>query len=301
MELNHDWRGYRTLFQSRARPGAKPPLSDSVLGAGPIRMVVEGNVILAVGSGEGEDFFEWTGQTVESFITAFPHRDLLLIDRKEADAKLAGSLGLSHSHDQALFLREQTVVQYVACQSQGKAPSKLSLSHSRATAKGNARSALPMPASSEHFLLSGLQSWWAKVLPSAYGFFIRLEPAVSGSPNLPMTPSEGSEVFVLVRRGRLELFHSPDLSGLGGGRARQPAVVVKYLSEKHGVPVQGLIVSASDWNEWSGIGLAASGRPGDYREAWRRLSMAIQANEAQLVPFRWQVMTLAATRAFLGF
>jgi hypothetical protein len=47
-------------------------------------------------------------------------------------------------------------------------------------------------------------------------------------------------------------------------------------------------VPEADWNEW-----AAHPHP------WRRAAVAIRANRAKLVPFRWGLVLLMASRAFL--
>jgi hypothetical protein len=248
MELNHDWRGFIAIFQPRRRQIVKTLGGAST--RGPIYVITDGATVLAAQSAEGEDFSSFCGQWIEHFTTAQAGRELAVMDRRHADSKLTECLGLSNNYEQSEFLRA----------SQG------------------------LPATQSHFLLSGLQSWWAKVLPSSYGFFIRLDGRVEGG--------GGRELFVLVRRGKLALFHAPDLSSLSLDRLRDMVAVVKYLSEKHAVPVQGLSVSAADWAEWSELRAESSVNP------WKKLAFALQSNDAQLVPFRWQVMTLVATRAF---
>ena len=130
---------------------------------------------------------------------------------------------------------------------------------------------------SHHFLLEALEGWWGNVLPSAYGILLRLEG---------QTPRD---LFVLFRKGKIELFHEPDLTSLGMGRDRNLAEAVRFLSEKHLVPVQGVGVAASEWEEW-----AFSTQP------WRSVAQAIRSNQLKLVPFRWNVATLVGTRGILG-
>ena len=131
-----------------------------------------------------------------------------------------------------------------------------------------------------HFLLEALRGWWEKVLPSTYGIFIRAEGQGGKS---------DQDLFILVRRGALDAFHEPDLHSMGPERRRQPGDVVKYLSEKHLVPVQGLFVPAAMWEEWS-----------QDPNPWRQIALAIRANKAKLMPFRWTVVTLLGMRGFLG-
>ena len=131
--------------------------------------------------------------------------------------------------------------------------------------------------SAQHFLLEALEGWWGNVLPSSYGVLLRLEG---------QTPRD---LFVLFRKGKIDLFHEPDLSSLGMGRDRNLTEVVRFLSERHLVPVQGVGVAASEWDEWS-----FSTQP------WRAVAQAIRSNRLKLVPFRWNVATLVGTRGFLG-
>jgi hypothetical protein len=217
-------------------------------------LVTDRQIVLAAQSAEGEDFSSGCGLSIAEFAASHysKGRELIFIDRKLADSKLIESLTLSNCHEQAEYLR--------------------------------GAQAQRIPSAPIHFALAGLQTWWAKVLPSSYGFFIRLEnPAGEvGAAN--------RELFVLIRRGKLALFHVPDLSSLGAERSRDMALSVKYLAEKHAVPVQGFLASSADWLQWSESG----------SNAWKKIALAIQSNDAQLVPFRWQIMTLVATRAIFG-
>jgi hypothetical protein len=64
---------------------------------------------------------------------------------------------------------------------------------------------------------------------------------------------------------------------------------VKYLSEKHLVPVQGFFMPAQQWALWS-----------ENPHPWKEIAASLKANEAKLVPFRFSLVTLIASRAFLG-
>jgi hypothetical protein len=63
---------------------------------------------------------------------------------------------------------------------------------------------------------------------------------------------------------------------------------VRYLSEKYLVPVQGIFVPDAEWAAW-----ASNPHP------WRVAAASIRANRAKLVPFRWGLVVLMASRAFL--
>lgn len=255
MELNHDWRGFQSIFQPRRK--STPGVAADSQGAGSmLYLIVDGTRVVAACGAEGEDASSWIGQNVTQVAAQFPHRELVLFTRKEVDQWMSGCVALPHFYEQTEYLRARSVPEAISAQG---------------------RVTKVRPIARRHFLLEAVQGWWSKVLPSAYGVFIRLE----GS----------QEIFILVRRGRLELFHSPDLSVLSSEKLKQPGSVVKYLSEKHMVPVQGLFVAAEDWADWSD--------PAQEGEAWRQLAFAVKDNRAKLVPFRWQVAALGAAKAFL--
>lgn len=130
-----------------------------------------------------------------------------------------------------------------------------------------------------HFLLKALEGWWSKVLPSSFGIYLCLEG------------QSCQDLVMIVRRGRFAGFHEPDLAFFGAklDRKKMGADVVKFLSEKYLIPIQGVFVGASEWADWS-----------SKADPWRGVSTALRANRMRLVPFRWSLATLLATRAYLG-
>lgn len=127
-----------------------------------------------------------------------------------------------------------------------------------------------------HFLLDGLVGWWERVLPKTYGIFIRTEG------------KRTQDFFMLLRKGRVEIFHEPDLSFLDSDRRKNPDDVVKYLSKKNLVKVQGLVVSHEEWVEWA-----------QERNPWKKMASSIGAKRTQLIPHRLSVMILINSRAWI--
>ena len=127
-----------------------------------------------------------------------------------------------------------------------------------------------------HFVLDSLRGWWSKILPSAYGIYIRLD----GQP--------GEDIFIFVRQGRLESYGRPDLSSLSSERCRDTESIIKYLAEKHMAPVQGFFLNAQEWSTW-----------GTASQPWRKIALSIRSERVRLVPFRWGVVGLIAGRGFL--
>jgi hypothetical protein len=257
MEMNYDWRGFQSVFSPRIKalpaPAAQP--------TGPIYVVHDGESVLCA-SARGESVGDWVGMSFADFRTEFSHREIVSFEREQVDTWVNSSLGLPHYYDQAEYLLKNSEPLLIA---KGQAK-KISRS------KTGPISFSP----SKHFLLEAIHGWWAKVLPSSYGIFLRLEG------------ERPQEFLVIVRRGRIDGFCEPDLASIGAERRKQPADVVKYLSEKYLVPVQGLFVPESEWISWT-----SGAHP------WRMAAASIRANRAKLVPFRWGLVLLMASRAFL--
>lgn len=275
MELTYDWHGFQAIFHPYRRKDTRQP--ESPLSPPPIFVVMDGEIVLAANIGD-EDPSPWLGQSLQKLITELPGRELVIFDRREVDSWNQGALALPHFYDQSEYLRETAEPRVISAKGVARQLKKGALSE----------------LTQQHFLLEAIHTWWKKVMPSSYGVYIRLEPAR----NRELTPAQRSqlapskEIFVLVRRGRIELFHSPDLSAMGPERQRQPEAVVRYLMEKHLVRVQGLVAIEEEWAEWSD--------PECGRGAWRKMALAIRARRARLVPFRWQVLGLVASRGILG-
>lgn len=260
MELTYDWRCFQSMFYPKRRaPGVRAQECST-----PVYLVVDEGKIMAA-YGEGDDFSSWIGSSYQDMAAEVTHRELILFDRKNVDQWLSQSLTLPHFYDQVEYLREQANPQTVKRSRFKFGPRALVL-----------KEALEVPVN-RHFVLDAIRSWWGKVLPSSYGIFFRLEG-----------DHQQQNLMIIIRRGRVDSFIEPDFHSMGKDRSKIPADVVKYLSEKYLVPVQGVFMAADQWQEWS-----------DSEHPWRSVAMAIKANEAKLVPFRWGVVSLIATRAFL--
>jgi hypothetical protein len=271
MELSYDWQSLQAMFY----PGRRSSLAVS--GGeltGPAYLVTEGETVVAAFA-EGEDLSDWIGAAYADMAAEMHHRELLLFERSQLDSWLEEAMALPHLHEQVELMRKQAAAHAVSTRAKTRGSGKggkkgeLSRKHGHVT--------LGHP----HFLLEAMQGWWGKVLPSAYGVFIRLEGPSSGGVE--------RDLFVVIRRGRIDSFFEPDLSSIGKDRRKQAAEVVKYLSEKHLVPVQGIFVPAAEWADWS-----------QSISPWRKVAASVKANQSRLVPFRWGLVTLMASRAFLG-
>lgn len=99
-----------------------------------------------------------------------------------------------------------------------------------------------------------LRGWRRKFLPSAFGLWIEFEsdPRVQG-------------FYLQIRGNVLETYYRPSPP-----RGRTSEQVIRWLSERHGVPVQSLQISKSDWTE-----CVKSPRP------WRAIARALRAERAR--------------------
>lgn len=245
MELTYDWRSFQRILGYHRRPAPGECARADEFKEAPIYAVAENDVLFHV-SCESEDFSRWIGQRVHDLRAEIRGRPIVVFEREQVEKLITGSLGLPHYYDQIEYLKKGA-----------------GLSAARAPRKG--------------FLLEGIQGWWAKVLPSAYGALIRLEG------------EGGGDYLMLVRRGRLEGFSPADLSGLSRERRDDMAEVVKYLAERYWVPVQGLITQVEDWRAWS-----------EAENPWKDIAFAIRSHRAKLVPFRLGLTSLIAGRAYFG-
>lgn len=259
MELNTDWRGFQAVFHPRKRLGAEESTA-------PVFVVVEGSTVLALHS-DGDDLSEHVGRTYQEISAQLPHRELILIPRAQADSAVQGVLTLPHFYDQTEKLRE-------TAQAQVLFKNKLR--------KGQGED-LPL---SQHFLLQAIRTWWAKLLPSAYGIYLRID-GQDGPESKGGKPAR--HYFMVVRRGRLDQFITPDLSIMIPDRRKVPADVVKFLAERNGVPVQGIFATSEQWAHWS-----------ESKNPWVEIAAAVKKDNSVLIPTKWGIAAMIGARAFFG-
>ncbi len=220
----------------------------------PIYIIVEGRVVITVFS-EGGNFSEWVGTTYDEVILQHPNRDLILFERKNVDECLTQAVGLTHFYDQMKLLHSEGRPRIIS-KNQGKGIENLLRTH---------------------FLLKAIESWWNRVSPSTYGIYICLE----GNKN--------DSILITIQRGRVGSFQVPDLSSMVKERRHVPTDVVKFLAERYLIPIQGLFVTADEWNEWS-----------ELSNPWPKIASALKADRSKLVPFNWGFASLIFGRAYLG-
>lgn len=263
MEATTDWRGFQSVFQPRRRLRAEQSTSR-------VYAVVAQEKVVAAQT-DGEDLSSGIGRPFAEFAQDHANREIVVIDQAVADAQLKAVLSLGHYYDQCENLRE--VVQASVVQ------------------KGAQRGKVRQVQGQEllmvrHFLLEAIRTWWARVLPASYGIYLR----IAGSDGPENAGGRGPrQFFMIVRRGRLESFHAPDLSLMIPDRRGHSGDVVKFLSERSQLPVQGIFVSAEQWVQWSAS-----------RNPWPEIAEAVKKDAALLVPASWGLAGLLKARSFFG-
>ncbi len=248
MELSYDWKSFQSLFKLR-RHSRNNELKHSIF------LVTDKQVIVSACAveSEGEDFSDWLGATREEMEVKFPHRKFVVFEKDQADQWMNQCVVFSHYHDQAQYLKKAEKTQLFMQQK---------------------KRAVELPFQS-HFLLDAIPSWWKKCLPSSFGIYIQLDKKLDSS------------LLLMVQRGKVSSFYVPDLSSMSPERIKYPADVVGFLTERHGLFVQGLFLSSSEWREWS-----ISPNP------WEKIFVSLKSNHGKLVPFKAWFFLLVALKVY---
>lgn len=124
-----------------------------------------------------------------------------------------------------------------------------------------------------HFFLDVILPVWKKIFPSTFGVYLRIEGENTRS------------LLMVFHGGHLDGYWEPDLGQLGLGQDRDR--VVKYLSEKHLVPIQGAFFSEKNWRL-----LEQSENP------LKDFARMIRAEEAELVPKKPSLVAFCGVMSF---
>ena len=260
MELTHNWRGLQKLFN----PKTRNPQTSANRAVAPIYLITQRGIVIAAFA-EGEDLSEWFGAPFEEIMQHYRHRDCINFERDQIDGWLQTASAQPHFIEQMQSIR---------------------LSALEVLPSRRIRQDLGELFTREHFVLQSLRGWWNRVMPGEFGLFIRLKAAARDDGQ----PSADDEDFLLIfRNGTLLSFLEPDLASMGPDRVTQPQEVVKYLSEKYLVPVQGAVAPLADWEHWH-----------QSEDPWREVARGLRKKTVSLEPSRWNLSTLLLLKAYLG-
>lgn len=212
MELMFDWRSFQTVFHPPRRTAAEAQ-KDAGQNA---FVVVDGDRIVAAYA-EQENLQDWIGASMTEIRRQNPHRGWKIVSREAVHRALAAGNSSAQFYDQVENYRT------------------ISAEESEEGGAGIA-------THPNHFLVEALRGWWSRFLPTHYGLCLQL------------TGENGSvqrTVLLLVRRGRLEGFHDPDLSAFHASGRKNPEELAKYLTERYMAPVKVATVPQKLWATWS--------------------------------------------------
>lgn len=259
MELTYDWRSFQNIFYPRRKLSAlRKPETVS-----PLYLVVDGEIVVCAYA-DSEDRSDLIGLRIQDFVTSLDHRKLFVLEKSEVSQWIEGARACPHFLDQIEYLKS-------------KALPRVNQSLQVFEQINKSQKGLLRSLSQKHFILSSLDSWWSRLFPASFGFYIRIEGQVD------------QDFLMIVRGGEVELFHEPDLTSLGIERSRLPSEVVQYLSKKHMLPVQGLVVPHNEWAEWCDSG-----------DHWKEIWTSLSKKRSKLVPSGLGLRSLIWMKAFLG-
>lgn len=153
---------------------------------------------------------------------------------------------------------------------------------------------LELGGPSRHFLLDALLSrTWMRLLPDHTGFLVALVPDSSGGGlgSALLTDPQIPRLLLVYRRGRVESFFAPDLQSLkpGGAFEMGASDLVKALSDRYLVKIQGLFVAETDWQAW-----------GRAKRPWAEVRRSIQGQRARLIPGGMALRSYLLARSLQG-
>lgn len=250
MELRYDWKNFEETF----KPLRRSALSKAQAALSPAFFIVQDKIVISAFA-EAEDVSEWLGSSVDAVKAHFSHRDLVFVDRAHVDQWFKAARKMPHFYEQIHLMKTLASTTAHVISNNGKQEVIKSLTQ-------------------HHFLLDALKGAWSRFLPRSYGVLIRVDS------------DQKRDFLVVIRGGVVETFHRPDYSMMSSSREEDMLEAVKYLSEKNGVPVQGLSVTSEDWEKWS-----------QTSAPWRSIVVALKSKKAKLAPFRWRVFSLLTAKA----
>lgn len=242
MDLSYDWRVFQSVFLGVR----SQPQNGTTCEIEPIYLVSDKQVVL-VAFCQGEDLSDWVGCMVAEKRADMRYqtqkRAIIEFERHQVDHWILDSLNSQHYDEQLEFMKKRVLP--VTGKSVFDAQKK----------------------QLRHFLLKMFVSRWSKFFPRVYGIFLRLEN--------PCTVN----LFLMVRSGKLELFHEPDLGSLLELGDSNPAEVIKYLKTKYLIPVLGIFTTWDVWKQWTVA-----------KNPWPLIFQAYRRGQIYFQPMKWVLL-----------
>lgn len=245
MELMFDWRSFQTVFHPPRRTSAEAQ-KDAGQNA---YIVADGDQVLAAYA-EQENLQDWIGASLIEVRRQNPHRTWKVVQKQTVHQALEAGLGHAQFYDQ--------VESYRKAVTEAGAASEFALNRP------------------SHFLVESLRGWWSRFLPTHYGLCLQLTNEAGNAARTSL---------LLVRKGRLEGFHDPDLSAFHASGRKNPDELAKYLSERYMAPVRVVTIPQKLWTAWS-----------QDVDPWSDVFRAIVRKQVVVTPASAGIKTLIAAR-----
>jgi hypothetical protein len=277
VDLAQDWRLYQKLTRSKKKRLAR--LAGVEAGgpeSGPVTVVISTGVaprVVTVFAG-GRNFEDWGGRSYEEFRVHLGEVKSLCVlsesDLRDSFGVAAAAAGL---FEQRRSLRE-------------------ALEKKAAHRKGNAM--LPgmedsSTGQSGHFLIEALGGWWRKVFPNRYALWLRVSSVARGAPGAGGARAMPQDHLLFFKDGKIVGCGTPDLTSLGTERIWKDESVIRHLTEKYLVPIQGVQLQSQDWEAWM-----------DAAHPWKAVRDSIQQGRVSFSPERSGLRGLVKLRASIG-
>lgn len=261
MELSYDWTSFQKVFFPTRR------MKGQVKENPPFYAILDSGTVISAFC-EGESVTDWIGASKSEILARFEHREVVFFDRNQVDQWMSEIETSGHFYDQLEFLKSRALT--VLDSDRAHVPKN------RLARRLHRESIHSL--TQRHFLLGALQGWWKTLFPRSFSLLIRIENAETFD-----------DVLLFVKNGKFEGFQNPDTSSLDSKRKNDEAAIVKYLSERYSVPVQGIFVSGAEWEKWGGT-----------EKPWKKIISALRNQKLRLYPFGFGLRFLLLVRSRFG-
>lgn len=249
-QSQYDWRSFSEFFYP-----AKSRAGDFSQKSIPEVIVYDQDRIVSVYSSESDNR-EWVGRSIAEYRDLFSSRRSVILEREFADQWISEVKKGGFFFDQLAELKRSYLTKY------------------------------PEPdLVRDHFLFGLFFSRWSRIFPKQFGIFLRIEGVAQNN----STVSGTREIFFVLNNGKLESVQEPQFQALSEGAKSTTKDLVTHLQDRYSIPVQGVILQAQDWLEWS-----------EKAEPWREIWNAYRDGTLELAPHRKWLPVMLFLRAFLG-
>jgi len=259
MSAGFDWRSYQRCF------GQRPRLSEDLQAPwqNSPAFFVEDHQRICAAYHDLEDLSDWIGAPVDEVADRFENRDYIILSKSNIDRVLTDSLSENHYFDQVSFLKRGIIADLNE--------------NNESSSDANRSIELLSSLEENHFLFDGVRSWWKRILPKRFVFYLRL------------TGTQNEEALLEFHQGILVGCERADNLDIRFNDRDSLYKLENRVKDLKRLSVLILVVSRKNWEM-----LTSSEDP------WRLLSQQLRTKDAQIYPRKWSVLTGIALRGYLG-